>query len=69
MHQPSAPTPEYGAPALTITSRGSRRGRCANCTTPIYDDQDARQLPVIGRVHYAGGETRPRPYQHTECPK
>ena len=72
MHQQSAPTWNYGAPPLAVTSRpkqqpaaASRRGRCAVCTRPILDGEDAVQvLPTTGSTP-AGA-----PYRHKDgtCP-
>lgn len=69
-HTPSAPTPEYGAPDIpVIPPAPSHRGRCAMCTKPIYDTEEAVQLSPAR--YRALGEPRdyPRPYQHTECPQ
>lgn len=69
MSTPSAPVPEYGAPSLPITSTPTptSRGRCATCTQPIRDDQDARHVKAPYR--YATEPTiGPLPYEHTHCP-
>lgn len=66
MESQSAPTWDYGAPALPLTS--SRRGRCAECLHPILDGEDAHHVPP---THYRDQANAPavRPYQHKECPK
>jgi len=67
MHQSSAPTREYGAPALPITSAPSRRGRCAYCLAPIRDDQDAQHVTPPRHGTQYPYPNAPIPYHHTTC--
>lgn len=61
MHQPSTPTPEYGAPPLPIIDPHPARGRCAICVQPIRQGQPSTQVTM------ATATTGPVPYRHTGC--
>jgi hypothetical protein len=63
VHQPSAPTPEYGAPVLPIIDPNPPRGRCAICVQPIRQGQPSTQVtPAIGIT-----ATSAIPYRHKSC--
>lgn len=62
MHQPSAPTPDYGAPVLPIIDPNPARGRCAICVQPIRQGQPSTHItPTTATTGTAV------PYRHTSC--
>lgn len=67
MHQPSVPTREYDAPDRPVSPSTSRRGRCAICTHPIWDTQEAHHVPQTLQRYATDYATFPRPYQHQGC--
>lgn len=65
MHQPSAPTPEYGAPTLPLLQpEHPARGYCVKCNRPITAGQPSRHT-----ARTASASRYAVPYEHQECPE